>query len=417
MDLADMPGVPVRRSPSPPGPTGQAIIQECCWTGMPRSLPRLETVRGVVVAGTPEALNRVRRGQAAGPSRGARRRSPPAKDAPLQVAIAPGNTLRRVIEESMPVLPPQLGGGPITDVSKGLRWASFAMDFEPKATLRVLIQAKDADAAKNLEKLAQTGLGFAAKSLLADKAMGDLSKAIEQMKPQSQGDRVTMDVDLEKAASLVAIPLDQAREAARRSQCVNNLKHIGLAMHNYYSANDTLPPAFKATKDGKPLLSWRVLVLPWLEQKALYDQFHLDEPWDSPHNKALISQMPAVYACPSGSKALAAEGKTCYLTPRGDGTMFPGAEGVSFRDVTDGLSNTFMVVEANDSQAVIWTKPDDWEVPPASKPETLFGHHPKGTNVLFGDGAVRFIKETILPKVLDALLTRKGGEVINAEEF
>ena len=79
---------------------------------------------------------------------------------------------------------------------------------------------------------------------------------------------------------------------------MNNEKQIALAMHNYHAANDHLPPAAIKDKAGKPLLSWRVAILPYLEQAALYNKFHLDEPWDSPHNKALIASMPAVYACP-----------------------------------------------------------------------------------------------------------------------
>ena len=99
-----------------------------------------------------------------------------------------------------------------------------------------------------------------------------------------------------------------AREAARRAQCTNNLKQIGLAMHNYVAAhNNAFPAPALPGKDGKPALSWRVALLPYLEQQSLYDRFHLDEPWDSPHNKALIKEMPAVFTCPEPGRRRAGD--------------------------------------------------------------------------------------------------------------
>ena len=99
--------------------------------------------------------------------------------------------------------------------------------------------------------------------------------------------------------SLFLPAVRSAREAARRSQCVNNLKQIGLGFHNYHSSNDCLPAAAITDKDGRPLLSWRVAMLPYIESSPLYSKFHLDEPWDSPHNLSLLEPTPLVYACPS----------------------------------------------------------------------------------------------------------------------
>ena len=123
--------------------------------------------------------------------------------------------------------------------------------------------------------------------------------------------------------------------------------------------------------------------------------------------------MPLVYACPSGRGALAREGKTTYLTPRGPATIFPGAQAIKLQEITDGTSNTIFVVDAGDSVAVTWTKPDDWEVPADASTQGLFGHHTGGTNFAFADGSVRFLKETISPKLIRALVTRNGGEVIS----
>ena len=377
---------------------------------------RDESARRLLVAGTPAGLGRIRNAKpSARPELAAAMAA--GGDASIQIAIVPSTTLRRSIEESLAMLPQQLGGGPITTVTRGLSWISLTLAFEPKPVIRAVVQAKDPDAAKSLLNLAQDALDLLANASRNDPALASLAAPIGQIKPLAQGDRITLEADLETTAELVAVPIRQAREAARRSQCTNNLKQIGLAMHNYHSANNTFPPAYSKGPDGKPLLSWRVHILPYLEQKALYDEFHKDEPWDSEHNKTLISRMPAVYTCPSGSRTPAKEGKTSYLTPRGPATVFPGTEAVKLQDVTDGTSNTIFVVDASDAAAVTWTKPDDWDISVELKLQSLFGHHPKGTNVGFADGSVHFLKETITPKVFQDMTTRNGNEIIYWDEL
>jgi len=416
LDPADIPGPPVVAVPLAGGADGKAVAQilSTGGPGSPLRWPAAETIRGVVVGGVPDALARIRNASPA-----ARPELAPALaaggDAPIRVVLIPSTTQRRAIEESMTTLPPPLGGAPVTAVTKGLRWASLALAAEPRPTLRAVLQAKDDDAAKAVQTIVQNALGLLAQQSQKGHVLAPLAPAIGQLKPEAKGDRVSLEADLETAAELVAVPIRQAREAARRSQCVNNLKQIALAMHNYHSNKNTFPPAYSATKDGKPLLSWRVHILPYLEQKALYDEFHLDEPWDSPHNRMLISRMPAVYSCPSGSRTLAREGKTAYVTPRGPSTMFPGAEPVKIQDVTDGTSNTIMVIDGSDALAVVWTKPEDWEVATGFPP--LFGHHPQGTNFAFGDGSVKFLKETIKPKTLEALLSRNRGETVSSDDY
>ncbi len=133
--------------------------------------------------------------------------------------------------------------------------------------------------------------------------------------------------------------------------------------------------------------------------------------------RRLISRMPAVYSCPSGNRPPAREGKTTYLTPRGPATIFPGATPIKIQDITDGTSNTILVVDASDSAAIIWTKPDDWDIRAEFKVQSLFGHHPKGTNFAFADGSVRFLVQTIKPTTLLFLLTRNGDEVISRDDF
>jgi len=217
-------------------------------------------------------------------------------------------------------------------------------------------------------------------------------------------------------AILIALLLpavQAAREAARRSQCVNNLKQIGLAMANYESANGVFPPALTLDPEGKPLLSWRVLLLPYLDNSGLYDQFKLDEPWDGPHNKPLLAKMPKVYECPSWPQA--GPGNSVYQVMIGPGTLFEKAEGMALKDVTDGTSNTLMVLETK--APVPWTQPSGLALTRNKPIEGLGSGHPGGFNAAFADGSVKFIKNLISPSTLEALCTRNGGEVISTDSF
>ncbi|HMB07398.1 MAG TPA: DUF1559 domain-containing protein [Isosphaeraceae bacterium] len=212
--------------------------------------------------------------------------------------------------------------------------------------------------------------------------------------------------------ALLLPAVNAAREAARRTQCVNNLKQMGLAFHNFYSAHNHLPPAAITDARGNPLLSWRVALLPYIAQESLFKQFKLDEPWDSSHNRALLARMPAVYACPSDPRDKR-QGMTCYQAIIGPGTLFEGEEGITFAEVTDGISNTILVAEAK--MPAPWTKPDD--VPVDGVTTALGSLHPGGFNLLTADGAVRFFKSSINPAVLRAMVTRNKGEVVDLSFF
>jgi hypothetical protein len=209
------------------------------------------------------------------------------------------------------------------------------------------------------------------------------------------------------AVALLMPAIKSSRGAAQGAASMNNMRQIMLAMHNYHDANKRLPPAFKADKDGKPLLSWRVLILPMMEYGDLYNQFHLDEPWDSENNKKLIANMPPEYRSPNRKSG---EGKTNYLAVRGEKTVFSGKQGVRFQEITDGTSNTIAIVEASDEKAVIWTKPDDFEYSEENPLQGLVGLNPNGFLVGFVDGSVQLLPATISPQDLKAFFTRNGGE-------
>jgi hypothetical protein len=170
-----------------------------------------------------------------------------------------------------------------------------------------------------------------------------------------------------------------------------------------------LPPAGmgdpnKPLAADKPLLSWRVAILPYIEEGPLYNQFDLTQPWDHPTNKKLIPRMPRIYVVPGTENK---DGMTHYRVLVGPQTMFEPGKRIRLADTFDGTSNTIMTVEAK--EPTIWTRPDDLPFDPKGALPKL-GISPDGFLAGFGDGTVRFIRSSTTPDVLRALITRNGGE-------
>jgi prepilin-type processing-associated H-X9-DG protein len=205
----------------------------------------------------------------------------------------------------------------------------------------------------------------------------------------------------------------KVQQAAAQATSSNNLKQIALAMHNYHDANNAMPPAAVCDKKGKPMLSWRVLILPYIEEDALYKQFKLDEPWDSENNKKLIAKMPKVYAMPGIKDAK--PDQTFYRAFVGNGAAHEYLKGAKLTEYADGTSNTLLVVTAKDS--VIWTKPDELDFDPNKDMTKLIGFMPgNGCQVAFADGSVRSFSAKITKKTLHAYITRDGAEVVTDDE-
>jgi hypothetical protein len=211
---------------------------------------------------------------------------------------------------------------------------------------------------------------------------------------------------------------DPVRAASARARTEDNIHNIIVAMHHYHDATGALPLPASRDKDGKPLLSWRVHLLPYLEQQTLYKEFKLDEPWDSSNNIKLIEKMPKVFEAPylPATKA----GLTYLQVFTGKDTVFPSdknaRKGMTIQLIVamDGAENTIMLSTA--AKAVPWTAPEDiaFDKEAAIRPK-LFLDKPF-LLVGFCDGAVRSLKQTIDEKTLRALITPNGGEVVDPDD-
>jgi hypothetical protein len=203
-----------------------------------------------------------------------------------------------------------------------------------------------------------------------------------------------------------------AREAAHQADSNGRLSVIGLALRNYQSSHGAFPVRAICGVDGKPLLSWRVTLLPYFEASTdlrLYKEFHLDEPWDSEHNLKLIDKMPTFFDNPD----LSNKTETNYLAVVGKGTFFEGERGTTPDDVTDGLENTIVLVEAD--TAVPWTKPQELEFDASNPRKQLESFRPNGFLALFADGRVRLQKKDKDAETIRGLMTRSGGEKVSRE--
>lgn len=324
-----------------------------------------------------------------------------AGDAPVRIAFMPTDDDRRVVEELVPTLPDAFGGGPSTVLTQGLRWAAASVDLEPKPSLRLVVESASPEAAAALRH--QLG------KILAPGGQA------EPFLPEVVDRRLTLTLDkpsgrLKALQNLISGPLTRyVIDQTAKEQ----LHDLGVAMHNWHDAHKSFPAQANYSAAGRPLLSWRVHLLPFLGRDAqrLYKQFHLDEPWDSQHNRPLVEKMPPIYAMP-GSE-VAHQGRTCYVRPVGESTSCPGSRTITYRDVTDGTSNTVMIVEVDDQHAVPWTKPEDLQFDPDHPAKHLGGHIAGTARSVFCDAAPHLLENLLTDPdragQLKAIFTRNGG--------
>lgn len=330
-------------------------------------------------------------------------------DGSAVAVFVPPFALKRAFVELHPTLPKELGGGNAAVLD--FQWAVVRLDAATDLSAKIIVQAVDAKGAAAIEKVIDRGITFAENSKEVKRMMPDLPNVVASLTPKVNGDQLTLTLDSKALTTVLAPFLSARRMAAGRAQSMNNLKQMALAMHNYLDTNRTFPAAASHDANGRPLLSWRVYILPYIEQDALFRQFHLDEPWDSAHNKQLIARMPTTYHSPEQGKL--EPGKTTYLAPVGPKTIFGGKKGMPIQKITDGTSNTIMILESDDSRAVYWTQPEDYRIDPNNPLAGLIRPSAAGFNAAFADGSVHLLPANINPATLRALYTANGGEPVN----
>ena len=214
-------------------------------------------------------------------------------------------------------------------------------------------------------------------------------------------------------AVLVALMLPavrRARPAARRSQCKNNLKQIALALYNYEAEYHALPPAYTVDADGKPLHSWRTLILPYLDQQRLYETIDLSKPWDDPANAEACATGISIYHCPSDSGP---QNHTTYLASVGSNGCFRLTEPRLLSEITDDLAETLMVIEVPSDRSVPWMSPDDADEPLVMNigPKSKLAHA-GGMDAALCDGSIRFLSAEMPAAARRALISVAGGDKV-----
>lgn len=245
--------------------------------------------------------------------------------------------------------------------------------------------------------------------------MIDLGREILKQGKLTADDRevhytTSLEVDVADTVVSVMTPaIVAAREAAQRAQATNNIKQIMLAFHIYYDVNGHFPAPVVMGPDGKTPHSWRVEILPNVEQQALFNQYKMDEPWDSDNNKKVLAQMPAVFRDPQADPTKL---ETSYLALVGAATALgpKDGKGTKFQEIIDGTSNTIAIVEAK--RALPWTKPEDIDYDPAKPLPRFGGWHAGGFLAGFCDGSVQFLAANLDQQKLHAYITKAGGEPI-----
>lgn len=391
-------------------------------------LPKtLETEGSLVLGGgSAEGLKELRTNRTKSPRAEAVAALAQLENANAGAAVVLDNESRRVVREMFPQLPApfqEINGALVAD---GVRWAGVAVNFPPELKVALNVETTKPEAAATLQQTISKAMVIA-KAILTEYATDGPPEPRQRAKgllpllslvaPQIEEAQLSIAFgdDEEEIAFLrdfVPAMTQQMRDESYRRSRMSSLKQIGLGMNNHEAARNSYPAAASYDAEGRPLLSWRVHLLPYMEQQALFNQFHLNEPWDSEHNRKLIEQMPELFADPDPAvrAAIGDKGRTTFVAPVGEGMIFGRKEGTKFKELKDGTSNTILVVEVTPERAVIWTKPDDWEVDAANPLDGVKRSDRDGFVAGWLDGHVSFISNDVEPEKFRGMLTIAGGE-------
>lgn len=341
---------------------------------------------------------------------------------PVQWAIAIPSSLRRTIQEMNPKLPGPWSSISLGAIAKDMEWIAVGMDLE-KLSASIVFKTPNAASANNLQELIKQVVPLA-QTHAKQSNWSPLLQVVDSLfrEPANWNEKqstltFTWQPKPEHRAATSAILAEMLQQQAD-VKIVNNLKLVALACHNFESAFGHFPPPKSLDPQGKPLLSWRVHLLPFLGQNELYQQFKLNEPWDSDHNKKLIEKIPDIFkpynalapqdpACPHGN--------TTLLAPVGEDTIFGQAKTIGFSQITDGCSNTIWLVVVKPSHSVPWTSPQDYAFEPNDPVRGLDTSRNGTFFASMADGSVSRMPAKMSSENLLYLFRRSDGHVVSFE--
>jgi len=347
------------------------------------------------------------------------------------VLAAEGAAMRRemlvVGERAPPIV--RAASLPFAPLWEDTAWIAAGARLDDKLAIHAWLEAKDPEAAVKVQRtaealktLAQTAAKNVRAQLPADgqaeaspavSLLETADRMLDAMQIRREGASVRVEAATEVKVAPLAMGVEAARSAAERTRSTNNLKQIALAMHNYHDRTGRLPPAVLLGPDGKTPYSWRVALLPLLEQNDLYEQYRFDEPWDGPNNRKLLTQRPSVYGSPKEPDKTRAS----YFVLVGPGTVFEAApRPINFADIVDGTSSTLMIVEAQ--RDIPWTRPEDIPYDPTQPLPKLGGYLvDKAFLAAFCDGSAHVVAHTVDEEVLRSLIERNDGRKVPPEKI
>ncbi len=347
--------------------------------------------------------------------------------------------LRRSEAEEQQLSMRSLGPCPLPVAINPLYWdglqartARWDVSFDGDVLLSLALQFENQTIAKETaerfgslldgtQTLAESGLDSISANL-GEEAAGLLKSAIRATKITQQENTVRVDVPRPEgfgpdAFRFVVGEIDKERSLTRKQGPVDEMRQVGIAIHNFHDVNAGLPPGLDENdqkhrdKNGRMYLSWRVHLLPYLDEQELYEQFHLDEPWDSEHNIKLLAKMPNVLRLDPNLRP----GYSDIIAPYGPRTILGGQHALTLRQILDGSSNTMLTVQAAPDHAVPWTKPDDFEFDPNDKDALQrFGHPEKSFfYMMLADAWVIRVRRSVNPRDFQYLIDYADGKAIN----
>lgn len=348
------------------------------------------------------------------------------KDAPVQLLILPSADLRKIVAETMPQFPKELGQGSTMVISKGVQWAVITASLPPQLQAHLIVQTAQPNQALELQKLWQTMLSSMKKEAdnpAASTPFRAFYQLVSSIKVKVTENQFVLDANKELLAEITSLLSTSISKHAADDLNSRNLRDILIAMHNFHGDFNRMPNQAICDKNDKPLLSWRVALLPYIGEDHLYKEFKLNEPWDSEHNKKLIDRMPKKYVHPFAKNVPA--NHTLYqvfYSKKGAkpaaATMETGKMTLGMLTVQDGTSNTFVVTDAA-AEAVPWTKPADllYDGTVENLPKLVSPRGDGWAHVGFGDASTRRFKPGGKPKLLWQSIGRNDGSNDDATEL